>query len=172
MRFTMTLARLGRAAALLDLAIVLVLAIHLAGGPAVGFDDLATRGIRDPMALLGTELDTNGCAQAALEVGDGFVLYCHDWSAIASPDGTAQVVSLYGPDHPVVHRFRGELPQGLRWGDTIAQVMDDLGTPYRITDAYGTPTLIYMFSDERYGSLELRFNAAERLDAVNACLTH
>jgi hypothetical protein len=37
---------------------------------------------------------------------------------------------------------------------------------------YGTPTLVYRYNDQAYGSLELRFNGADRLRAINGCLTH
>lgn len=171
MGMTVRTARIGRAVALLDLAIVLAIVFHLAGGPVIGSVEPDVRATPDPIRVLGTQIDDTGCARAPQDVGHGFLVYCRDWSAITSEDGEALVVSVYGPDHPVVRAFRGVLPHGLAWGQSITDVMDELGRPYRITDAFGTPTLIYMFADERYGSLELRFNAADRLDAINACLT-
>jgi hypothetical protein len=79
-------------------------------------------------------------------------------------------VSLYGPGNAVIDAFRGPLPEGLTWGQAISDVMAELGTPMRITDAYGTPTLVYAYEGEAYGSLELRFSAGDRLMRINACL--
>jgi len=65
---------------------------------------------------------------------------------------------------------RGSLPLGLHWGDEVSAVWTKLGQPNRVTDIYGTPTLVYMFETVPYGSLELRFNASDRLMRVNASL--
>ena len=37
---------------------------------------------------------------------------------------------------------------------------------------YGTPTLVYMYDDEKYGSLELQFDDQDELFRINACQTH
>jgi hypothetical protein len=126
----------------------------------------------DPVILLGSHLDATGCREAPLRVGVGSVVHCDDFSAITSPAGRTLVVSVYGPGHPVVDEYLGALPQGVAWGDALPDVLDRLGKPHRITAAFGTPTLIYMFDGLPYGSLELRFDADDRLERINACLTH
>ena len=68
------------------------------------------------------------------------------------------------------HLVNGALPQGLQWGDEVNAVWARLGQPGRVTGIYGTPTLVYMFEGERYGSLELRFDAGDHLMRVNASL--
>ena len=37
---------------------------------------------------------------------------------------------------------------------------------------YGTPTLVYMYTGQKYGSLELQFDEQDELFRINACLTH
>ena len=64
------------------------------------------------------------------------------------------------PNHPEREQIR------------LENVLAALGTPIRITDAYGTPTLVYAYEDQAYGSLELRFSAGDRLMRINACLLH
>ena len=161
--------RAGRFALVLDLMLVALIAGSV---PVAGVGRPAGRAAADPIPLLGTTLDADDCVQAPLRVGDGMAVFCPDFSAITSPRGRVLVVSVYGPDHGVVAEFQGLLPQGLAWRDTIAEVWERLGRPQRITGAYGTPTLVYMFDDQPYGSLELRFDVDDRLDRINACLTH
>jgi hypothetical protein len=163
--------RLAIAVAVLDLVIVAGIGFHLAGGTAVG-SALSANGGVNPVALLGRDLGKTTCTKAPLAVGKGTTVLCADWSGITTPEGKVEVVSLYGPGNPVLDEYRGELPEGLHWGDGLTQVMAALGTPSRITNVYGTPTLVYAYTGQRYGSLELRFSAGDRLMRVNACLLH
>lgn len=147
--------------AVLDLAIVLGVGAHLAGGIATGADS-------DPLGVLGTTFVEGSCPSVSLSVGTGATVVCPSWTAITSPAGVVRVVSLYGPDNAVVAPFAGALPLGLHWGDELDSVWARLGRPNRVTSIYGTPTLVYMFETERYGSLELRFDAGNHLMRVNA----
>ncbi len=161
--------RLAIVVVVIDLLIVAGVGVHLAGGTAVGTALTANGGV-DPIALLGTVLGDTTCPTAPLAVGDGATAICSDFSAITSGDGTVEVVSLYGPGNAVIDQYRGELPMAMRWGDSLTEVAAALGRPARITDVYGTPTLVYVYEDRAYGSLELRFNSGDRLMRVNACL--
>jgi hypothetical protein len=166
--------RFGRRAAvvvLLDLAIVAMLVAHIGGGIATG----ATPGAfadSDPARLLGTKLDNVSCPTAPLQVGRGTMLVCPRWSAVVSPSGIVEVVSVYGPGNSVVDPYGGALPAGLTWGAPIDDAWAALGRPNRITSVYGTPTLVYFFDTKPYGSLELRFDGDEHLVRVNASLVH
>lgn len=165
--------RAARAVALLDLVVLVILAVHLAGGAAsAATDEALRRRVPDPMAVIGQTFDQTGCIQAPLAVGEAILVVCRDFSAITDQGGKALVVSLYGPDSPAVRAYGDRLPQGLHWGESIKDVVATLGEPKRITDMFGTPTLVYMYRHEAYGSLELRFNGADRLSSINACLTH
>jgi hypothetical protein len=126
----------------------------------------------NPVLLLGSAFDRTGCPTVPLAIGSGYTVFCDDWSAITSLDYRAQVVSLFAAGHDVVNEYTGPLPQALRWQEGIAEVKKALGEPRLITDAYGTPTLVYMYTNEPYGSLELRFDTDARLVRINACLTH
>lgn len=163
--------RLAIAVAVLDLVIVAGVGFHLSGGTAIG-SALGANGGVDPVALLGKDLGKTTCPTAPLAMGKGTTVVCPDWTGVTTPEGMVEVVSLYGPGNSVVDEFRGTLPEGLAWGQDITQVMAELGTPIRITDAYGTPTLVYAYKDKAYGSLELRFSAGDRLMRINACLLH
>jgi len=164
--------RLGRLAVvvvLLDLAIVSGVATHLAGGRAEGAL-LGATATDDPVTLLGTRLGETGCPKAPLAVGEGLTVVCPDWTAIVSDGGRVQVISLYGPGDGTVDTYRAVLPQGLHWGDSLTEVVAAMGQPKRITSAYQTPTLVYMFRGLPYGALELRFSRGDRLQRINACL--
>jgi hypothetical protein len=163
--------RLVAAIAALDLVIVAGIGFHLAGGTAIG-SALSANGGVDPVALLGTELGTTTCPTAPLAIGEGTTVVCPDWTGITTPEGLVEVVSLYGPGNAVLDEYRGALPEGLAWGQGLTDVVAMLGSPIRITDAYGTPTLVYAYEDKAYGSLELRFSAGDRLMRINACLLH
>jgi hypothetical protein len=163
--------RLAVALIVLDLVVLAAVVMHLAGAPAIGSAESAG-GWPDPVALLGKELGDNMCPTAPLAVGEGTNVICHDWTGVATRDGIVNVVSLYGPGNAVVHAFRGPLPEGLHWGDSLPDILAALGTPSRVTDAFGTPTLVYVFEDEEYGSLELRLSGGDRLMRINACLLH
>ena len=168
------LARLGRRAATiacLDLAIVIGLGTHLAGGVATGASPRALADA-DPMRLLGMPLPDVSCPRAPLAVGKGMFVVCPTWTAVVSPSGVVDVVSVYGPGNTVVDPFTGALPQGLAWGDPIAAAWTALGRPNRITSVYGTPTLVYFYDGKSYGSLELQFDSHEQLTRVNASLVH
>lgn len=164
---------IGRLAAVLTatltLAILSLAFVHLGGGTAIGAV-LTARGGSNPVELLGTRPALDGCATAPLAIGEGKVAYCRTWGGVVSPDGVVEVVSIYAEDTSVVDAYVGELPQGLHWGDSLTDVVDHLGQPVRVTPIYGTPTLVYMFNSLRYGSLELRFSAGDRLASINACL--
>ncbi len=95
---------------------------------------------------------------------------CPRWTAITTPDGRVQAVSLYGPGSSTVDSWDGRLPQGLHWGDQLADVWSRLGRPQRVTSAYGPPTLVYWFTSRPYGSLELRFDAGDALVRINASI--
>ncbi len=163
--------RLAIAVVVLDLVIVAGIGFHLAGSTAIG-SALTGNGGVDPVALIGRDLGKTTCPSAPLAVGKGTTVICPDWTGVTTPDGMVEVVSLYGPGNAVIDEFRGPLPEGLRWGQDITDVVAALGTPIRITDAYGTPTLVYAYKDKAYGSLELRFSAGDRLMRINACLLH
>ena len=163
--------RLGIVVLVLDLLIVVGAGAHLAGGMAIG-SALIANGGENPVALLGTVLGDTTCPTAPLAVGEGTTVICSDWSAVTSRAGEVEVVSLYGPDNAVIDEYRGELPKGLHWGDSLTAIAAKLGQPGRITAAFGTPTLVYEYQDQAYGSLELRFSAGDRLMRVNACLLH
>jgi hypothetical protein len=168
------LARFGRrvaVVALLDIAIVVVVAAHFAGGSASGASPSAFAD-SDPVRLLGQSLGHVSCPTATLAVGEGSMVVCPHWTAVVSPTGTVEVVSVYGPGNSVVDAYAGPLPQGLTWGDPISQAWTSLGRPNRITSIYGTPTLVYFFDWLPYGSLELRFDAQQHLTRVNASLVH
>jgi hypothetical protein len=167
-------ARKGRLAvvvAVLDLVIVVVVAAHLTGGTATG-TSLAAFADSDPVRLLGTTLHQPSCPAVPLAVGNGSTVVCPDWSAVTSPRGVVEVISIYGPGNSVVAAYKGALPLGLAWGDSVTAAWAALGRPSRITGVYGTPTLVYMFDTQPYGSLELRFDATDHLVRVNASLVH
>jgi hypothetical protein len=161
--------RLALTVVVLDLIIVAGFGLHLGGTTAIG-SALDANGGADPVSLLGRDLGVTTCPTAPLAVGKGTTVICSDWTGITTPGGVVEVVSLYGPGNAVLNEFRGPLPEGLAWGDALSDVMAELGPPIRITDAYGTPTLVYAYTDEAYGSLELRFSAGDRLMRINACL--
>jgi hypothetical protein len=163
--------RLAVVVAVLDLVIIVGVGAHLAGGTAAG-TSLAAFAESDPVRLLGTALGDTSCPSVPLSVGDGSTVICPDWTAVTSPAGVVVVVSIYGPGSSVVDAYEGALPLGLRWGDGMASAWVALGRPNRITGAYGTPTLVYMFDTHPYGSLELRFDATDHLVRVNASLVH
>jgi hypothetical protein len=125
----------------------------------------------NPIPCLGSTVDRTGCETVPLAIGEGYRVICVNWSAVTSLDYVARVVSVYaGTD--VFSEFAGPMPQGLSWHEGIDETVAALGDPKLITDAYGTPTFVYMYDNEPYGSLELRFNAADELVQINACLTH
>ena len=161
--------QLAIAVIVLDLIVVAGIGLHIGGGTAIG-SALSANGGDNPVALLGTNLGETTCTTAPLAIGKGTTVICPDWSAITTPEGKVEVVSLYGPGNAVLNEYRGALPQGLHWGDGITAIMAALGTPSHITNVYGTPTLVYAYKGEPYGSLELRFSAGDRLMRVNACL--
>jgi hypothetical protein len=161
------LAFLGGAVAGLMLGFLL---LGHAGGAIADCVSAGDRTRVSPISHLGDKPDLSGCTSAPQEVGSATAVYCRDWNAIATADGTVQVVSLHGPgDASVVAAYRNALPRRLSWGDTIDEVTGKLGPPGRITGIYGTPTLVYMYRDLPYGSLELRFSDGGGLMAVNAC---
>ncbi len=159
------------AVAALGLALVMGFGVHLTGGFAAGAG-MSSIADSDPMRLLGVKLGETSCPTAPLAVGKGTTVICPSWTAVLSPTGIVAVVSVYGPGNAVVDGYEGSLPLGLQWGDDVTAVWDALGRPNRITSAYGTPTLIYMFSGREFGSLELRFDGAYHLMRVNASLVH
>lgn len=163
------LGRLGAAVAMLDLVIVAALAAHLAGGIVAGAaPTLASDG--DPFGLLGTKLVEKSCPEVPLAVGKGTFVVCPAWTAVLSPTRVVEVVSVYGPGNSVVDAYPGDLPKGLAWGEPLKTTWKHAGKPNRITSAYGTPTLVYFVSGQPYRSIELRFNAAERLTRINASI--
>ncbi len=155
----------------LDLAIVVGVGVHLTGGMATGAS-MGTIADSDPVRLLGVKLGEASCPSAPLAVGKGTTVVCPHWTAVLSETGVVGVVSIYGPGNAVVDAYEGSLPLGLHWGDEVTAVWEALGRPSRITSVYGTPTLVYMFDGREYGSLELRFDGADRLARVNASLVH
>jgi hypothetical protein len=145
----------------------------LAGAGLVMHQDRgsALAGKPSPVAALGRPADTTGCQSAPLEIGRGTALFCADHSAVIVDD-TVQVVSLYGPDSPVIGSYEGALPGGVRWGAPLIEVAGALGKPKRITDIYGPPTLVYSYTGLPYGSLEFQFDARDELVRINATVTH
>jgi hypothetical protein len=157
------------------LGIDLLVAGGLHGDRVVRFDPgvaFAANPADNPVLLLGSTFDRTGCPTVPLAIGFGYNVFCHDWSATTSLDYRVEVVSLYAAGHDVVDEYTGPLPQALRWHEGIIEVQEALGDPRLITDAYRTPTLVYMYSNGPYGSLELRFDTHGRLVRINACLTH
>jgi hypothetical protein len=144
--------------------------MHVGGTIADGVAPL-DRSLVSPISKLGTTADLGSCVTAPLDVGTASAVYCNDWNGIVDADGVIEVVSLHAlHDSSVVDPFRGILPMGLTWGDTVDDVVALLGEPNRITDIYGTPTLVYMYHYPPFGSLELRFTGGDRLKGINACL--
>jgi len=164
--------RLGVIVVCIDLLIVGTVAANLGGGSGRGIAFAMGGSDVDPVSYLGSTFDHTGCQSAALAIGKGEFVVCDDWSAITNGDSTAKVVSLYAAGNPVIDEYTSPLPQSLRWRQTIPDVTKQLGEPRRITDMFGTPTLVYMYNDEKYGSLELQFDAQDELFRINACLTH
>jgi hypothetical protein len=161
--------RLGVTVIVLDLVIVAALGLHLGGAAAIG-SALSANGGADPVSLLGRDLGETTCTTVPLATGEGTTVICQDWTGVTTKEGIVEVVSLYGPGNAVIDRFRGPLPEGLHWGDSIPDIVAALGTPNHVTDAFGTPTFVYAFTDEVYGSLELRLSSGDRLMRINACL--
>ena len=112
----------------------------------------------NPVSFIGSTFDHTGCQTAALSIGKGEFVVCDDWTAITNGDSTAKVVSLYAAGNPVIDEYTGPLPQSLHWGQTITEVSAALGQPRRITDMYGTPTLVYMY----YGEMLFSVSAIDR----------
>ena len=145
--------------------------MHVGGGAGPRIISAANGGI-DPLTYLDHEFNQSGCARVPLAVGDGFFVVCEGFTANTTRSGVARVISVYGPGNAVVEEYTGALPQSLHWGDTRQAVVKAIGRPNRISDLYGPPTLVYMYTGERYGSLELQFDAQDHLVRINAGLTH
>jgi hypothetical protein len=147
------------------------LAFLHAGGPLVDGVTLGGQTTASPVSLLGTYADLGDCTQAPLKVGSAKAVFCDDWGGVVSASGEVEVVTLHAlNDSSVVDAYTGALPKELVWGDSIADVRAKLGEPNRITSIYGTPTFVYMYRGDSFGSLELRFSAGDRLMGINACL--
>ncbi len=144
--------------------------MHVGGGTGTRIIAAANGGI-DPLSYLAAEFDETGCVRTPLAVGDGFFVICENFTANTSRSGVARVVSLYGPGNPVLEEYTGALPRSLTWGNSPKAVIKAIGRPSRISDLYGPPTFVYMFTGERYGSLELQFDARDHLVRINAGLT-
>jgi hypothetical protein len=164
--------RLGILVLCLDVAIVAMAAGRICGDIDPGVVFAAGGSDVNPISYLGTTLDQPTCKTHALSVGEGIFVICDDWTAITTKGGTAQVVSLYAAGNPVVDEYQGALPEALHWRDSLTDVGDRLGEPRRITDMYGTPTLVYMYDSGRFGSLELQFDERFELVRINACVAH
>jgi hypothetical protein len=124
-----------------------------------------------PVALLGRPCDVSTCTTVPQPHGRGILAFCHDFSATII-DGVVQAVSLYAPGaSTVVGPYADPLPLGLAWRQPLAGVAEALGTPARISAMYRTPTLVYMFRGQAFGSVELQFDEADALVRVNASLT-
>jgi hypothetical protein len=161
--------RLAAVILAVTLAISGMVLAHLGG--AATFVRAGAGGV-DPLSYLGSTLNRSGCVSAPLGVGDGMYVGCEDWSAITSPAGAAMVVSVFADGNSAIAPYTGTLPKSLRWHETVTEVWAALGRPRRISSMYGTPTLVYMYDHERFGSLELQFDARDQLVRINACLTH
>ena len=164
------LQRLGILVLCLGVAIVAMAAGRICGTIDPGIAFAAGGSDVNPVTYLGTKLDQPGCTSHALSIGEGMFVICEDWTAVTTRRGMTQVVSLYAAGNPVVDEYQGALPEALHWGDSMTAVGDRLGEPRRITDMFGTPTLVYMYNTEPYGSLELQFDDRHELVRVNACL--
>jgi hypothetical protein len=102
--------------------------------------------------------------------GHGILAFCRDFSATII-DGTVQAISLYAQGaSEVVAGYLDPLPLGLSWHQPLFDVAEALGRPARITAMYRTPTLVYMFRDQAFGSVELQFDEADVLVRVNASI--
>ncbi len=153
-----------------SLIVLSLLLVHVGGSVADGVSP-GDRSNLSPISQLGRKADLSRCMSAPLKSTSAIAAFCDDWDAIVGEDGVVQVVTLHAlHDSGVVEPYRGALPLGLAWGDTIDDVTAKLGEPARITGIYGTPTFVYMFDGMPYGSLELRFTGGDRLMALNACL--
>lgn len=133
-------------------------------GVALGVDAAS-----NPLSCLGSTVDQTGCEAVPLAIGEGYRVICPNFSAITALDHTVQVVSVYAGTS-MFDRYTGPMPEALRWHQGMEEVADTLGDPRRITSIYGTPTLVYMYEDAPYGSLELRFDDNAELVQINACL--
>ena len=133
-------------------------------GVALGVDSAT-----NPLSCLGSTMDQTGCVVVPLAIGDGYRVICPNFSAITTLDDTVQVVSIYAGTS-VFDEYTGPMPEALRWHQGMEEIADTLGDPWRITSIYGTPTLVYMYDDAPYGSLELRFDYNAELVQINACL--
>ncbi len=162
--------RLGAILVGIDLLAVSV----VLGGFDIRFDPRDALGVDttvNPVSCLGSTMDRTGCETVPLAIGDGYRVICPNFSAITTLDYTVQVVSVYAGTS-VFDEYTGPMPQALRWHQGMEEIADTLGDPRRITAAYGTPTLVYMYDDQTYGSLELRFDNNAELIQINACLDH
>jgi hypothetical protein len=149
--------------------VVLFVAAALAQGS--GANAGLPAGIDGPIALLGSSFDARECTTAPQAVGRGIEVCCPTFSAV-TVDGTVRVVSLFAPAaSSVVGAYEEALPEGLAWHDRLEDVIARLGTPSRITDMYGPPTLVYTYRGDPYHSLELQFDANDELVRINASLT-
>jgi hypothetical protein len=161
--------RVGVLVLVLDLAVTGAVVAHLGG--AANLARAVTGGV-DPIEYLGSTFNPAGCVSAPLSVGEDLFVVCGDWSAVTSPGGTTEVVSLYADGNPVIAEYGGALPRALAWHESITEVSKALGRPRRISDMYGSPTLVYMYEGEKYGSLELQFDNRNELVRINACIKH
>jgi hypothetical protein len=140
--------------------------VWLLAGPRAG----VAAGV-SPVALLGQPCDVSTCTTVPQPHGHGILAFCRDFSATII-DGTVQAVSLYAPGaSSVVAGYVDPLPLGLRWQQPLVDVAEALGKPARISAMYRTPTLVYMFGDQVFGSVELQFDEADALVRVNASIT-
>lgn len=144
------------------------------GGFDLRFDPRVALGVdsaSNPLSCLGSAMDQTGCEAVPLAIGDGYRVICTNFSAITTLDDAVQVVSIYAGTS-VFDEYTGPMPEALRWHQGMEEIADTLGDPRRITAIYGTPTLVYMYDDAPYGSLELRFDNNAELVQISACLDH
>jgi len=121
--------------------------------------------------VLGRPFDDPACAKSPLASGAGFGVACATWAATVSPSLNVTTVSLYAGGSDGFAEYTGPLPKALRWREPLHEVASSLGRPSRISAAYGPPMMVYTFTGEPYGSLELRFDGAATLVGISASLT-
>ncbi len=134
------------------------------------YDSQAATGI-DPIACLGRTFDAIACTTMPAAWGDSRLAACGTWGATVSPESTVTTVSMYAAGRDGFAGFTGPLPLGLHWGELFREISARVGSPALVTSAFGTPTMVYMFADAAYGSLELQFDSRDRLIRVSANLT-
>jgi hypothetical protein len=127
---------------------------------------------RDALAFLGRAVDASTCRTSPLEWSVEAWVSCRTWSATVTPSSTATTITLYAGGHDGYGEYTGPMPLSLRWHETITDVATELGSPWRISNSYATPVLVYVVRGQAYGALELKFDEGASLVEVSATLAN